>query len=76
MTDTNKITNAEALGEIVIAPQVVETIVAVAAANAPCVDSRFAAAPCAWRQALLGAGFLQKHAVAHSGKRHAKHASW
>ena len=33
MTDTNKITNAEALGEIVIAPQVVETIVAVAAAK-------------------------------------------
>lgn len=33
MTDTNKITNAEALGEIVIAPQVVETIVAAAAAK-------------------------------------------
>ncbi len=33
MTDTKQMTNAETLGEIVIAPQVVETIVAVAAAK-------------------------------------------
>ena len=33
MTDTNIITNSEALGEIVIAPQVIETIVAIAAAK-------------------------------------------
>lgn len=33
MTDTNIMTNAETLGEIVIAPQVVETIVAIAAAK-------------------------------------------